>query len=88
MTRNLTQRELRNESGEIMRALDRGEDFIVTRNGRPVAELRPIRPRQFVPTATLKAAMAGAPKIDWKEFRADIDAFIDQDPTPRAWREP
>lgn len=87
MTRKLTQRELRNQSGEIMRALDRGEDFIVTRNGEPVGELHPIRSRQFVPTPTLRDALKGAPKIDWKEFRADIDAFLDQDPTPRAWRE-
>jgi len=33
MTKKLTQRELRNNSGEVMRALDGGEDFIVTRNG-------------------------------------------------------
>ena len=45
MTRKLSQRELRNQSGEIMRALDEGEDFIVTRNGVPVGELRPIRRR-------------------------------------------
>jgi prevent-host-death family protein len=88
MTRKLTQRELRNQSGEIMRALDRGEDFIVTSNGKPVGELRPIRPRQFVPVATLLAVMEGAPRIDWKQFRADLDAFADQNPTPRFWREP
>lgn len=88
MTRNLTQRELRNESGEIMRALDRGEDFIVTSNGRPVAELRPIRPRRFVPRETLLASFVGAPQVDFEQLRADVDAFGDQDPTPRAWREP
>jgi prevent-host-death family protein len=48
MTRKLTQRELRNNSGEVMRALDEGHDFIVTRNGRPVGELRPYERRQFV----------------------------------------
>ncbi len=36
MSREITQRELRNESGEIMRELDRGESFVVTRNGAPV----------------------------------------------------
>jgi antitoxin (DNA-binding transcriptional repressor) of toxin-antitoxin stability system len=71
-----------------MRALDRGEDFIVTRNGKPVGELRPIRPRQFVPAATFLALMEGAPRIDWKRFRADLDAFADQDSTPRFWHEP
>lgn len=83
MTRKLTQRELRNQSGEIMRELDRGEDFIVTRNGKPVGELRPIRPRQFVPAGVLQAALRGVGPIDPEQFRADVDAILDQDPTPR-----
>jgi prevent-host-death family protein len=36
MGREITQRELRNNSGEIMRELDEGETFVVTRNGVPV----------------------------------------------------
>jgi len=83
MTRKLTQRELRNDSGEIMRALDGGEDFIVTRNGKPVGELRPYRQRQFVPTKELIEAFQGAPSIDYEELRADLDRYVDQDPTPR-----
>jgi antitoxin (DNA-binding transcriptional repressor) of toxin-antitoxin stability system len=85
MTRKLTQRELRNESGAIMRALDEGEDFIVTRNGVPVGELRPLnrRKRKFIPREELVALFAGAPHIDYEQFRADIDAYVDQDPTPR-----
>jgi prevent-host-death family protein len=39
MRREVTQRELRNDSGEIMRELDRGESFVVTRNGVPVGGL-------------------------------------------------
>jgi prevent-host-death family protein len=83
MTKKLTQRELRNNSGEIMRALDQGEDFIVTRNGRPVGELRPYRPRQHIPRDVFLAAFEGAPHIDYEKFRQDIDAYADQDPTPR-----
>ena len=48
MARSITERELRNESGEIMRALGRVETFVVTRNGVPVGELTPLRQRQFV----------------------------------------
>jgi prevent-host-death family protein len=83
MTRKLSQRELRNQSGEIMRALDEGEDFIVTRNGVPVGELRPIRRRKFIPKEVLVAAFEGAPHVDYEQFRADVDAYVDQDPTPR-----
>ena len=53
-----------------MRALDEGEDFIVTRNGRPVGELRPYRPRQFIPRDVFLAAFEGAPHIDYEKFRA------------------
>lgn len=66
-----------------MRALDDGEDFIVTRNGRPVGELRPYRRPQFTPTKRLIAALKGSPHIDYEKFRADIDRYVDQDPTPR-----
>lgn len=83
MARQINQRELRNESGEIMRALDAGESFVITRNGRPVGELTPIRRRQFISAEAFIAAFAGAPRIDPKRFRADVDAFVDQDPTPR-----
>jgi len=83
MTREITQRELRNESGKIMRALDRGASFVVTRNGVPVAELTPVRRRQSVPTEAAIAAFRGAPRVDFKRFREDVDRFVDQDPEPR-----
>ncbi len=40
--RKVTQRELRNDSGRIMRGLDKGKTFLVTRNGVPVGELIPL----------------------------------------------
>jgi prevent-host-death family protein len=83
VARHITQRELRNQSGEIMRALDRGESFVVTRNGVPVGELTPIRRQRFVPAEVVIAAFAGAPRIDFQQFRADVDRAVDQDPTPR-----
>jgi prevent-host-death family protein len=52
MAREITQRELRNKSGEIMRQLDHGESFIVTRNGAPVGELTPLRRLRFVSAVT------------------------------------
>ena len=87
MTKKLTQRELRNNSGKIMRALDGGEDFVVTRNGKPVGELRPYKRRQFVPTDQLITAFKNVPSIDYEELRADLDAVADPDPTPRYWLE-
>jgi len=83
MTRSITQRELRNSSGEIMRGLDRGESFLVTRNGVPVGELTPVRSRQFVAAGIARAIFASAPAVDPSRFRSDIDAVLDQDITPR-----
>lgn len=84
MSREITQRELRNDSGEIMRALDRGETFVVTRNGVPVGELTPLRRKRFVGAEAVVAAFAGAPSIDAARFRADVDAVLDQSAGSRA----
>jgi antitoxin (DNA-binding transcriptional repressor) of toxin-antitoxin stability system len=66
-----------------MRALDNGKAFIVTRNGVPVGELVPLRQRRFVPAEAALAAFAGAPRIAPGRFRKDVDALVNQDPTPR-----
>lgn len=67
-----------------MRALDRGESFVVTRNGVPVGELVPLTQRRFVAADVAVAAFAGAPSIDFGRFRADVDSGLDQSPEPRA----
>jgi prevent-host-death family protein len=79
MNRVITQRELRNQSGAVLREVEAGRTFVLTRNGTPVAELRPIHPRRFVPRAAIADAGArGAPRVDARQFRADLDAVIDQ----------
>jgi antitoxin (DNA-binding transcriptional repressor) of toxin-antitoxin stability system len=67
-----------------MRGLDRGESFVVTRNGVPVGELTPMRRRRFVSAEAVLSILAGAPRLDQKRFRLDVDGVIDQDPQPRA----
>jgi len=42
--REITQRELRNDSGEIMRAVERGESFTISRNGTPIGQRVKIAP--------------------------------------------
>jgi len=83
VAREITQRELRNGSGDVMRALDRGEAFVVTRNGVPVGELIPLRARRFVAADAALAVFTGAPAIAADRFRADVDAVLDHDPAPR-----
>jgi prevent-host-death family protein len=83
VARQVTQRELRNESGEIMRQLVRGETFVVTRNGVPVGELTPLRRHRFVSAEAAVASFRGAPGVDYGKLRADLDTIAEQSPEPR-----
>jgi prevent-host-death family protein len=79
----ISQRELRNNSGEIMRRLDEGESFVVTRHGVPVGELRPLHRRRFVRAEVVLEMFRGAPHVDYDELRADLDAIADPTAEPR-----
>ena len=48
MGTTISQRELRNDNADIMRRVEAGESFTVTRNGMPVARVVPLEdlPRQ------------------------------------------
>ncbi|BBZ40969.1 type II toxin-antitoxin system Phd/YefM family antitoxin [Mycobacterium conspicuum] len=80
MARTIPQRELRNENAKVIEAVAEGETFVVTRNGEPVAELRPIRAgrRTFVSRDDVAALATAAVRIDHRQFRADLDRLIDQ----------
>lgn len=84
MAKEITQRELRNDSGEIMRQLDHGESFVVTRNGVPVGELSPLRRHRFVRSDTAVALFRHAPPVDLARLRDDLDRVASQDVDPRA----
>jgi prevent-host-death family protein len=80
VTKIIAQRDLRNDNAKVIDAVTAGETFVVTRNGEPVAELRPLRParRTFI-TRDEVASMAGAAvRIDHRRFREDLDRSIDQ----------
>ena len=49
----MSQRQLRNDSGAVLREVQAGQTLVVTRNGVPVAELRPVPLRRFVPRAAI-----------------------------------
>jgi prevent-host-death family protein len=76
--RTITQRELRNDTARILREVQAGHHVVITRNGVPVAELRPIEPRRFVPRSVIAEAAARAPRVDADSFRRDLDAVVDQ----------
>lgn len=75
---DISQRDLRMRSREIMDAVERGEGFTVTRDGHRIAELVPIRRRrEHVPVAQLLAHWRGASLPDPDRLRDDLDRLTD-----------
>jgi prevent-host-death family protein len=74
----ITQRDLRIRSKEIMDAVENGHAFTVTRDGHRIGELIPLRRRRrFVPRQEFAAMSATAAMADVDAFRADQDASAD-----------
>lgn len=75
--KTVTIRDLRNRGGEVVDRVAAGEAVTVTRDGRPVAELRPVRSRGL-PAATILEHWRHVPAVDPAALRDDVDAVIDQ----------
>jgi antitoxin (DNA-binding transcriptional repressor) of toxin-antitoxin stability system len=76
----ITQRDLRTRSKEIMDAVEGGQAFTVTRDGHRIGELIPLRRRlRFVPRQEFAEMSRTAASVDAGAFRADQDAAADQD---------
>lgn len=81
----ISQRELRNDSGEIMRRVEAGERFTVTRNGVPVADLLPhdqatAGRRRFLPVDEVATGLGRLPDWDVAHFDAErrkLDLAVD-----------
>lgn len=78
MKRTITQRELRNDSAAVLREVQAGQTIVVSRNGVPVAELRPLPARRFVPRAVIVEAARRAPRVDAARLRADLEGVVNQ----------
>jgi prevent-host-death family protein len=72
----ITIRELRNHGGDVVDRVAAGERLIVTRNGKPVAELRPLD-RTPLSADELVRRWRRLPRVDPEGLRRDIDALID-----------
>ena len=71
-------REVRNHGREVIERVLAGERLTVTRAGRPVAELRPLR-RAPLPAAELLRRWRHLPSLDPRRLRDDVDAVVDMD---------
>lgn len=85
----VTVRELRDKSGEIWQRVEAGEEFVVTRNGKPFAllvhtepqavedrlrALRLSRMAELVKAIQADAQASGASLLTDEEIQAEIDA--------------
>ena len=86
MAATISQRELRNDSGAIMRRVEQGESFVVTRNGVPVADLLPHDasrtrgPQQFVPVGVIAEGVSELASWGVDRFRherTELDSLLD-----------
>lgn len=71
-------RDLRNSGGEVLYRVEHGETLVITRDGRPVAELRPLA-RRSSSAAVLIARRRHLPAVDPQKWLAEIDDLIDSE---------
>jgi prevent-host-death family protein len=72
----VTIRDLRNHGGDVVKRVVRGESLILTRDGEPVAELRPL-PRPGLSAENLLKRWRFLPEVDAVLLRRDIDKIVD-----------
>jgi prevent-host-death family protein len=72
----VTIRDLRNHGGDVVDRVEAGERVVVTRSGKPVAELRPIRPQARTADVLLDR-WRRLPTVDAERLRRDLDTTVD-----------
>jgi prevent-host-death family protein len=72
----VTIRELRNRGGDVVDRVAAGERLTVTRDGRPVAELRPFRSTPLS-AAVLLRRWRRLPVLEPDLFGDDMDSVVD-----------
>jgi len=69
-------RDLRNHGGDVINRVAAGEHVIVTRDGQPVAELRPLS-RRAVSARVLQRRWSRLPALDPEAYRDDLARVLD-----------
>jgi len=73
---DVTIRELRNHSGDVVDRAARGEQITITRAGTPVAELKALRPP--LSADALVDRWRWLPAVDPAVLRQDVDRALDR----------
>ena len=78
MTRTISLREANQSFAKWVREVEAGEEFVITRNGTPVARLQPIVSRRNL-TAPQMAALARTRHRMQFGCRSEVDDTFDRD---------
>jgi prevent-host-death family protein len=74
----MTARDLKNATGEVVRALRRGEGILLTFRGRPLGTIQPLQPGEI----------DAAPVLPYEDAWADIESQLRQTaPAFPSWRD-
>lgn len=68
----IPQKDLRNNVGEVLRRAEAGEELTITVSGRPVAQLGPLRAREWIDSADLHELWALPPD---RTLARDVERF-------------
>jgi prevent-host-death family protein len=69
-------RELRQRASDLVRRAEAGETIVVTVNGRPVAQLGPVRRNHWRRGTEIAAVFSGPADLDWPSDRALVDDTV------------
>ena len=84
--REVPQRDLRNRTADLLREVERGATIRITVNGRPVADLSPIRDRRksFVGRDVLDRLYEQPVDPGWRDELLDLRDDEAEDPFERS----
>ena len=68
----IPQKDLRNKIGEVLRRAEAGEELTITVSGRPVAQLGPLRAREWIDSADLRELWVLPPD---QTLARDVEGF-------------
>lgn len=80
-------RELRNDTAGLLRRVEGGETVVITRRGKPVADLVPHQgegPRWLTPADVMAIRETAAPEAGWGPFLRELRAETTEDMGPIA----
>ena len=72
---DVSHRDLRNHGGEVIDLVIGGQDIVITRSGRPVAQIVPLRGQ-----GTARSVLARwrvIPGLNFDGLRTDLDSIVD-----------